>query len=89
MLRLYRKAKADLRQIGPGPALDRIESALTEIEDNAHDPASVAEQLQHTDLPIWSKHVGDHRILFVFDDEGPVVIRVSDRSDAAQAQERL
>jgi len=87
------KAEKDLRRIGPGPMLDRIEQTLAGIDDVApiDGPGAVpsTKRLHGTDVPTWRTRVGDYRVLWTMDPHGPLVIRIVHRSDLDQVIKRL
>lgn len=89
VIRVAPKAEKDLRRVGAGTNLDRIGQALNAIDAGAADPNTVAKRMTGTDVPIWSTRVGDYRILWTFDSEGPLVFRVVHRSDLDQALKRI
>jgi len=92
-LRVAPKAEKDLRRIGPGPSLDRIEEKLLELDavDDFNAPESIpnTKRLRGTDVPIWRTRVGDYRVIWTLASDGPVVVRVVQRSDLDQAIDRL
>ena len=83
---LATRAARDLRRLGPGPELDRIEAALRRLGDGE---ANLDIKPLTGSAPWLRLRVGDWRILFRPADEVVLVARIIHRSELQQAVRTL
>ena len=83
---LATRAARDLRRLGPGPELDRIEAALRRLGDGE---ANLDIKPLTGSAPWLRLRVGDWRILFRTADEAVLVARIIHRSELQQAVRTL
>ena len=83
---LATRAARDLRRLGPGPELDRIEAALQRLEGDA---ANLDIKPLTGSAPWLRLRVGDWRILFRTADEAVLVARIIHRTELQQAVRTL
>ena len=83
---LATRAARDLRRLGPGPELDRIEAALRRLGDGE---ANLDIKPLTGSAPWLRLRVGDWRILFRPADEVVLVARIIHRSELQQAVSTL
>ena len=83
---LATRAARDLRRLGPGPELDRIEAALQRLGDSE---ANLDIKPLTGSAPWLRLRVGDWRILFRPADATLLVARIIHRSELQQAVRTL
>ena len=83
---LATRAARDLRHLGPGPELDRIEAALQRLGDSE---ANLDIKPLTGSAPWLRLRVGDWRILFRQADATLLVARIIHRSELQQAVRTL
>jgi mRNA-degrading endonuclease RelE of RelBE toxin-antitoxin system len=83
---LATRAARDLRRLGPGPELDRIEVALRRLGDGE---ANLDIKPLTGSAPWLRLRVGDWRILFRLADEVVLVARIIHRSELQHAVRTL
>ena len=83
---LATRAARDLRHLGPGPELDRIEAALQRLDGGA---ANLDVKPLTGSAPWLRLRVGDWRILFRTADEAVLVARIIHRTELQQALRTL
>jgi len=83
---LATRAARDLRRLGPGPELDRIEAALRRLGD---DEAKLDIKPLTGSAPWLRLRVGDWRIVFRPAEEALLVARIIHRSELQQAVRTL
>ena len=81
-LLLSRRAERDLRRLGPGPELDRIQEGLERLTGD--DPNLDIKRVTGR-LPWLRLRIGDWRILYRPADEGILVARIIHRAELEQA----
>lgn len=88
---LSRNALKDLRRIGPGPDLDRIDKALAKIAESASREQfpSSTKPLVGTSGSILRTRQGDYRILWTVTDSEVLVVRIVHRKDLDQVAATL
>ena len=79
---LATRAARDLRRLGPGPELDRIEAALRHLGGGE---VNLDVKPLTGSAPWLRLRVGDWRILFRSTDEAVLVARIIHRSELQQA----
>ena len=83
---LATRAARDLRRLGPGPELDRIEAALQRLGDSE---ANLDIKPLAGSAPWLRLRVGDWRVLFRLADAAVLVARIIHRSELQQAVRTL
>ena len=83
---LATRAARDLRRLGPGPELDRIEAALQRLGDSE---ANLDIKPLTGSAPWLRLRVGDWRVLFRQADAAVLVARIIHRSELQQAVRTL
>ena len=83
---LATRAARDLRRLGPGPELERIEAALRRLGDSE---ANLDIKPLSGSAPWLRLRVGDWRVLFRLADAAVLVARIIHRSELQQAVRTL
>jgi len=83
---LATRAARDLRRLGPGPELDRIEAALQRLGDSE---ANLDIKPLSGSAPWLRLRVGDWRVLLRLADAAVLVARIIHRSELQQAVRTL
>ena len=83
---LATRAARDLRRLGPGPELDRIEAALQRLGDSE---ANLDIKPLTGSAPWLRLRVGEWRVLFRQADAAVLVARIIHRSELQQAVRTL